>query len=322
VLVVQDGPLASLFAVSWSHTYRHTVGLLWTSDQPIAEASTYTGQQYINKKTNIHAPSGIRTRDPNNQAAADLWLRRLGHCDRLIVTYLYEIHILILKSVVFEMMFVSCCGVSNVHVQNASFVSCGVVYWPFNGDRHAQICVLSVCTVTHTFPVFCLETCPLYAPCIVNEGLICPWDVALTHFSGRRKMSWCLLWNICFKEFWSLKLLDGLRWHGIEAVRRLRRVVSLELTDVSEVRATSDAGSIPEGCRLHTCRRENLKPQFGEFNFVLRFSQLEFNLQLRSSGVSRVECWELLQLPSSGCPCDIHITCSPWRWKRQCLPKC
>jgi hypothetical protein len=46
-LIVQDGPLASLFGVSWSHTYRHKVGLLWTSDQPIAETSTYTGQQNI-----------------------------------------------------------------------------------------------------------------------------------------------------------------------------------------------------------------------------------------------------------------------------------
>jgi hypothetical protein len=55
------------------HTYRHTVGLLWTSDQPVAEASTYTGQHNIyTQQTNIHAPSGIRTRDPSNQAAADL----------------------------------------------------------------------------------------------------------------------------------------------------------------------------------------------------------------------------------------------------------
>jgi hypothetical protein len=30
-----------------SHTYRHTVGLLWTSDQPVAETSTYTGQRNI-----------------------------------------------------------------------------------------------------------------------------------------------------------------------------------------------------------------------------------------------------------------------------------
>jgi hypothetical protein len=44
---VQDGPLASLFAVSCSHKYRHTVGLLCTSDQPVAETSTYTGQHNI-----------------------------------------------------------------------------------------------------------------------------------------------------------------------------------------------------------------------------------------------------------------------------------
>jgi len=43
-LIVRDGHLASLFGVSWSHTYRHTVGLLWTSDQPVAEASTYVWQ--------------------------------------------------------------------------------------------------------------------------------------------------------------------------------------------------------------------------------------------------------------------------------------
>jgi hypothetical protein len=30
-----------------THTYRHTVGLLWTSDQPVAETSTYTGQHNI-----------------------------------------------------------------------------------------------------------------------------------------------------------------------------------------------------------------------------------------------------------------------------------
>jgi hypothetical protein len=45
--IVQDGPLASLFGVSWSHTYKHTVGLLWTSDKPVSETSTYTGQHNI-----------------------------------------------------------------------------------------------------------------------------------------------------------------------------------------------------------------------------------------------------------------------------------
>jgi hypothetical protein len=63
--------VASSFEVSKSHTYRHTVGLLWTSDQPVAETSTYTGQH---KRETLHAPSGIRTRDPFNQAAVDLRL--------------------------------------------------------------------------------------------------------------------------------------------------------------------------------------------------------------------------------------------------------
>jgi hypothetical protein len=38
------------------------------SDQPIAEASTYTGQQNIyTQEINTHSPVGIRTRDPSNQ---------------------------------------------------------------------------------------------------------------------------------------------------------------------------------------------------------------------------------------------------------------
>jgi hypothetical protein len=82
-LIVQDGPMASLFGVSWSHTYRHTVGLLWTSDQPVAETSTYTGQHNIEtQQTYIHVPSGSRAHDTSNQAAADLRLRPRGHWDR------------------------------------------------------------------------------------------------------------------------------------------------------------------------------------------------------------------------------------------------
>jgi hypothetical protein len=46
-LIVQDGPLASLSGfLDHIHT-RHTVGLLRMSDQPVAEASTYTGQHNI-----------------------------------------------------------------------------------------------------------------------------------------------------------------------------------------------------------------------------------------------------------------------------------
>jgi hypothetical protein len=69
-----------------SHTIRHTVGLHWTTFQPIAEASTYRGQHNIQtQETNNHALSGIRTRDPSNQTAADLRLIPRGHWDLLIL---------------------------------------------------------------------------------------------------------------------------------------------------------------------------------------------------------------------------------------------
>jgi hypothetical protein len=43
--------LASLLRF-FDHTYRHTVGLLWASDQPVAETCTYTGHLllYIYKR--------------------------------------------------------------------------------------------------------------------------------------------------------------------------------------------------------------------------------------------------------------------------------
>jgi hypothetical protein len=78
IFLMQWFPLAFCMVV-----FRHTVGLLWTSDQPVAEISTCTGQHNIEtQQTNIHAFSGIRTRDPSNQAAADLRLRPRGYRGR------------------------------------------------------------------------------------------------------------------------------------------------------------------------------------------------------------------------------------------------
>ena len=54
-----------------------SVRLLWTSDQSVAETSTWPSQQ-----TNIHAPSGIRTHILSGRAAVDLRLRPRGHWDR------------------------------------------------------------------------------------------------------------------------------------------------------------------------------------------------------------------------------------------------
>jgi hypothetical protein len=73
IFLMQWLPLAFCMIV-----FRHTIGLLWTSDQPVAETSTCTGQHNIEHETNIHALSGIRTRDPSNQAAAYLRLRQRG----------------------------------------------------------------------------------------------------------------------------------------------------------------------------------------------------------------------------------------------------
>jgi hypothetical protein len=80
------------------HTISHTVGLFWKSDQPVAETSTYTEHSIWTQETNIHAPSGIRTRNPSNQAAADLLLRPPGRLDRqTFTTNSFKIHINIIS---------------------------------------------------------------------------------------------------------------------------------------------------------------------------------------------------------------------------------
>ena len=62
-----QGPL--IHEVSRSHT-----GILWTSDQLVAETNIQHSQQ-----TNIHAPGGIRTHNLSRRAAAELRLRPRGH---------------------------------------------------------------------------------------------------------------------------------------------------------------------------------------------------------------------------------------------------
>ena len=60
----------------------HLVGLLWARDQPDADNSDNT--QHSQEK-NIHAPGGIRTRNPSKRKATIPRLRLLGHWDRLIL---------------------------------------------------------------------------------------------------------------------------------------------------------------------------------------------------------------------------------------------
>jgi hypothetical protein len=57
-----------------------SVGLLWMSDQLVAETSTW---QLTTNTTNTHAPGEIRTYDCSRRAALDLRLRPRVHWDRL-----------------------------------------------------------------------------------------------------------------------------------------------------------------------------------------------------------------------------------------------
>jgi hypothetical protein len=63
----------------------YTVGMtFFTGDQPVGRPlPTHRRTQIQNKRTHIHALSGIRTHDPCVRADEDgSCLRPLGHCDR------------------------------------------------------------------------------------------------------------------------------------------------------------------------------------------------------------------------------------------------
>jgi hypothetical protein len=63
-----------------------SVGLLWKSDQPVAETSTWQHTQH-SERTTIHSPVGIRTRNPSRRSAVDTLCRPLGHSDRSSVSH-------------------------------------------------------------------------------------------------------------------------------------------------------------------------------------------------------------------------------------------
>jgi len=65
-LVVQDH---LIIVASQSHSDTpHSVGLLWTSDQPVIENSDITQHS---KQRDIHGPVEVRTRNPNKRVATD-----------------------------------------------------------------------------------------------------------------------------------------------------------------------------------------------------------------------------------------------------------
>jgi hypothetical protein len=70
-----------ILEVSRSHTTHQSAGLLWRSDQLVV-VQTSTWQHQHSKRTDIQAPSGIRTHSPKKRAAADLRLKPRGYWNR------------------------------------------------------------------------------------------------------------------------------------------------------------------------------------------------------------------------------------------------
>jgi len=62
----------------------HSVGILWKSDQPDAE--TLPGHTQHSQETDIHAPGGIRTHNPNKPAAANPRLGWRDHRNQRLYT--------------------------------------------------------------------------------------------------------------------------------------------------------------------------------------------------------------------------------------------
>jgi len=69
-----------LFLWSYSLPHAHSVGLLWTRDRPVAETSPWQHTTFL--KRDIHAPGGIRTRNPSKLTAEDPQFRPRDHRDR------------------------------------------------------------------------------------------------------------------------------------------------------------------------------------------------------------------------------------------------
>jgi hypothetical protein len=79
-MVLQPGVGYGLLVSRFLITHKdapQSVGLLWTSDQLVAETSTW-------QHTNIHATSGIQTYDRSRRTTIDLRLIPRGHWDRLV----------------------------------------------------------------------------------------------------------------------------------------------------------------------------------------------------------------------------------------------
>jgi hypothetical protein len=87
--IVQQPPVVQgILIIEESRLHSETpqlVGILWTSNQPVAETSTW---QHTTLTTDRRpCPGGIRNHNPSKRASADPRLRPRGHWDRLNILY-------------------------------------------------------------------------------------------------------------------------------------------------------------------------------------------------------------------------------------------
>jgi hypothetical protein len=71
-----------ILEVSRSHIMHNTVGRTPLDEWSARRKDLYLTYTQHSQQTNIHAPGGIRTRNPSRRATADPRLRPLGHWDR------------------------------------------------------------------------------------------------------------------------------------------------------------------------------------------------------------------------------------------------
>jgi hypothetical protein len=88
ILIIFSGSAAQhgLWASSSRGFAPQSIGLLWTSDQPVPETSTW--QHTTDKHP---CPFGIWTHSLKRRAAVDLRLRPRGHWDRPYIRFIYNI---------------------------------------------------------------------------------------------------------------------------------------------------------------------------------------------------------------------------------------
>jgi len=105
-----------------TNTHTHSVGLLWKSDRPVTETSTWKHTHSL--KTSSHACGGIRIRNTSKRAAADLRLRKMGNeVDKWFITVLnWHCFVLILLCLsLLEQFESSLCILDHVKSKNTNW---------------------------------------------------------------------------------------------------------------------------------------------------------------------------------------------------------